>query len=185
MFPPLDRNTLMVGALSPVLNQWVADTVAFHHSRLTVAGLVEPGRPTLSIDECRRLAEGFRDMVLRSVQGGQWHVAVPFDAKGLAPSTALCVFPIESLERLSALQKLGLLAGLRLIWPPALAHLDTSGMDSFRHRDTAPPDWPAPDFLGGMGTDDDSDDLGDDDGPPSTPSGDRRRRGPGDKCAIS
>lgn len=188
IFPPLDTNALMVAVLSPVLNQWVADTVAFHQSRLKLAGLVEPGRPRLSLDDCRRQAEDFRDLVLRSVQGGQWHVTVTFDGRSRRPENALSTFPIESLERLGELQKLGLLAGLRLVWPKELAHLDGwgMGMDSPAQRDAGPIRWPNLDPLSDESTDDDSDDSGEGSGQRPSPFGTPRRRGrPGDKCAIS
>lgn len=185
-FPPLDTSALMVAALSPVLNQWVADTVAFHQSRLKLAGLVEPGQPRLSLDDCRRQAEDFRDLVLRSVQEGQWHVAMPFYGKSRLPENALSTFPIESLERLGELQKLGLLAGLRLVWPKELAYLGAWGMDSPAPRDTGLIRLPNLDQLSDESTDDDSDDRSEGDGPLPTPSGTPRRRGrPGDKCAIS
>lgn len=178
-FAPLDRSALMVAALTPVLEQWVNDTVAFHQSHLRLAAAQEPGRPGLSAEECRGQATGFKGTVLRSVAAGAFHVGVPFDAKTQAPGGALSALPLESLQRLSELQRLGLLAGLRLVWPPALSRLDpwwgaplpADGPDAVGHDpSSAEPS---------ESTDDDSDGL------PSTPATPRGRRRPGDKCNIS
>lgn len=182
-FPPLDKSALIAAALSPVLNQWVADTVAFHHARLKLAGLVEPGRPVLTLDGCRAQAEDFRDLVLRQVQQGLFHVNVPFDGKVLAPSSDVSAFPAESLHRLSELESLGLLPGLHLVWPSELAQLDKRGVQSSRGRRIDSIQLPAPDQDDDWGADDS--DEPDDDGPSPTPTSARKRRGPGDKCAIS
>lgn len=183
IFPPLDKNTLMAAALSPVLNQWVADTVAFHQARLKLAGVLEQDQPIMSPDECRRLAENFRDLVFNHVQRNLFHVNVPFDRKVLTPASALSSFPFESLERLSELQSLGLLSGLHLVWPPELAHLDKWGEQSSRGRRIDSIQLPDPDQDDDWSTDDS--DESDDDGPSPTPTSGRKRRGPGDKCAIS
>lgn len=182
-FPPLDKAALMAAALSPVLNQWVADTVAFHQTRLKLAGVLESDQPTMSPDECRQLAEGFRDLVLNHVQQNLFHVNVPFDGKVLAPVGALSAFPFESLQRLSELQSLGLLPCIRLVWPPELVHLDKWGTQGPRTRHIDAILLSALDQDGDWPTDD-SDDS-DDDGPSPTPTSRRKRRGPGDKCAIS
>lgn len=184
IFPPIDKSALMAAALSPVLNQWVADTVAFHQARLKLCGVLEPNRPMMSLQECTRLAGEFRDLVLRQVQQGLFHVNMPFTGKVLAPPSDWSVFPIESLQRLSELQGLGLLPGLHLVWPPELAHLGNWGVQPspVQHIDSVQlsaleqdDDW---------STDADSDEP-DDEGPSPTPTSRRKRRGPGDKCAIS
>jgi hypothetical protein len=183
-FPALDKAALMAAALSPVLNQWVADTVAFHQARLKLVSVLEPDQPIMSSDECRRLAEGFRDLLLNHVRQNLFRVSVPFDPKVLAPFGALSSFPLESLQRLSELQSLGLLPGLHLVWPSELAHLDKWGVQSSRGRRIDSIQLPAPDQDDDWSTDADSDEP-DDDGPSPTPTSARKRRGPGDKCAIS
>lgn len=182
-FPPLDKSALVAAALSPVLNQWVVDTVAFHQARLKLAGMIEPGQPVLTLDGCRAQAEEFRDLVLRQVQEGIFPVSMPFDGKVLAPVGALSAFPFESLQRLSELQSLGLLPCIRLVWPPELVHLDKWGTQGPRTRHIDAILLSALDQDGDWPTDD-SDDS-DDDGPSPTPTSRRKRRGPGDKCAIS
>lgn len=179
VFAPLDRGALMVAALTPVLNQWVTDTVAFHAAGLKVYTLQEPSPSRLSVDACRDRAEGFVRQVLTSVRKGLFYVDVPFDPKSQSPGEALSALPLESLERLSELQRLGLLAGLRLVWPKALSRLDPWMGDP-------PPvdDARVADLLDEPSSEDPSESSGDD-ATPSTLTPSRGRRRPGEKCNIS
>lgn len=180
-FPSLDKNATTLAALTPVLNQWVSDTVAFQQSRLALADLMEPGQRTLSLSACEQMAKGLRDLILRSVQAGQGHVAVPFSDE----ETDLENLPIESLQRLSELQQQGLLPGIRLVWPPKLAHLDTWGGNSPQPGNKVSGYLADPSLFDSASTEEDSSDGSSDEGPSSTAPAARRRRGPGDKCAIS
>lgn len=103
VFAPLDRGALMAAALTPVLNQWVTDTVAFHAAGLRVAALQEPSPSRLSVEACHDRAERFAQQVLASVRQGLFCVEVPFDPKSQSPGEALSALPLESLERLSDL----------------------------------------------------------------------------------
>jgi len=181
-FPPLDKSTLMLAMLTPVLDQWVADTVAFQQAVLTLDGLQEPGRRELPVDDCRRLAQECRDFVLRSAKAGNTNISVPLDDLAFGATGAPRAFPLESLQRLSELQREGLLPGVRLVWPRALAHLDTWGTESLQPGGTAPGHLGDPFQLDSDSSEFDVDDDGDQ--PTTAPAKPRRRR-PGDKCAIS